>query len=279
MKIDKDNIVNITDFARNTSKYEKKIKNGPIAVVKNGKTLFIAAKPKTDYSSMQKIMDLNKDLNKSDYLTNLAKRNIKENIYYLMRFESPNITFPEIESIIDKDTQLTKKLKFEKVVTEDLMNGWQEIIYSNKKLNLNFIINLNATVAGHQALEVGKLRDKKVFISGTDYEPKIPSVNMVNNKIKEVLNLDPVDGAVEYLAWGIKSQLFFDGNKRTSILIANKILKDAGIGLLSIKVKDMHQFNVLLNKYYNDEKTKEILKTFIVKNCIYNNAEGTFIKM
>ena len=57
---------------------KKKIKNGPIAVVKNGKTLFIAAKPKTDYSSMQKIMDLNKSPNNTDYLTNLARKNIKE---------------------------------------------------------------------------------------------------------------------------------------------------------------------------------------------------------
>ena len=55
-----------------------------------------------------------------------------------MRFESPNITFPEIESIIDKDTQLTKRMKFEKVVTEDLMEAWREIIYSNKKLTLDF---------------------------------------------------------------------------------------------------------------------------------------------
>ena len=121
-----------------------------------------------------------------------------------------------------------------------------------------FIINLNSTIAGHQALEVGKLRNQKVFVSGTDYEPKIPNVNMVKNKVKEVLSIDPIDGAVEYLVWGIKSQLFFDGNKRTSILIANKILKDAGIGLLSIKIKDMHEFNKLLNKYYNDESEKQI---------------------
>lgn len=72
----------------------------------------------------------------------------------------------------------------------------------------------------------------------------------------------------EALEWGTRGQFFWDGNKRTSLMLANKILVSAGAGIMTITDKYMEQFNVVLLKYYNTGKPDE-LKQFIYENAIH----------
>ncbi len=69
-----------------------------------------------------------------------------------------------------------------------------------------------------------------------------------------------------------KEQLFFDGNKRTGIIIANHILIQNGIGVMKISEHDFDEFTLLLNKYYNhghiDSAHYSKLSAFIITNCI-----------
>ena len=61
---------------------------------------------------------------------------------------------------------------------------------------------------------------------------------------------------------GRTGQFFWDGNKRTSMTLANKILISAGAGILTITDKHLEAFNTLLLEYYNSgdsEKLKEFL--------------------
>jgi len=54
----------------------------------------------------------------------LSKMFIKENIFFLMKFESHNITFPQIESIIDKTNDLNyTKAGFDVQITKQLMSA------------------------------------------------------------------------------------------------------------------------------------------------------------
>lgn len=43
----------------------------------------------------------------------------------------------------------------------------------------------------------------------------------------------------------MRSQIFWDGNKRTSMLVANKILIQNGCGIISIKEENIFEFNRL----------------------------------
>ncbi|WP_077369856.1 hypothetical protein [Anaerosalibacter sp. Marseille-P3206] len=67
---------------------------------------------------------------------------------------------------------------------------------------------------------------------------------------------------------GMRSQLFWDGNKRTSTLCANKILISEGKGILSIPEKYMREFNVKLSEFYNTNDYSKI-DSFIYDNCIH----------
>ena len=69
------------------------------------------------------------------------------------------------------------------------------------------------------------------------------------------------------MLWMMKAQLFWNGNKRTSMLIANKDSISHGKGILSIQQKDILEFNVLLNKYYSTGE-KRALKEMIYEKGI-----------
>lgn len=97
----------------------------------------------------------------------------------------------------------------------------------------------------------------KVGISGTSYIPPIPNESEVRKKIAKILLItNDTLRALELMAYIMKNQIFWDVNKRTAILIANKILISNGRGLLSIPIDKIEKFNDKLNKYYTyDEKT------------------------
>lgn len=262
-------IISITELSRNTKEVLKSVKNKDFVVVKNNKPIFYGINP----SNYKETKDITNSYNASDYLSRLARQTFKENIYFLMRFESPNITFPEIDYLMNFNDVVN--YDFEVKVTKNLIDAWKKILYSKEKITLDFIINLNAIIAKDQALKIGQLRDQKVYVGGTNYIPSIPNKNEVINDINKILSHEPEKAALEFIAYGIRNQLFFDGNKRTSILIANKILKDNGIGLLAIKDSDMLKFNKLLQEFYDDENKKEALISFL-STLIYNSPDYTY---
>ena len=57
-----------------------------------------------------------------------------------------------------------------------------------------------------------------------------------------------------------RSHLFYDGNKRTAQLIANKMLIEDGAGILAIPVEHKNKFDELLIKYYETNKSEELIK-------------------
>lgn len=72
---------------------------------------------------------------------------------------------------------------------------------------------------------------------------------------------------IEYILYGMGSQLFWDGNKRTSILCANKIVIENGCGIIKVPENKLQEYNVLLSEFYTTNN-KEKIKQFIYNNCI-----------
>lgn len=67
---------------------------------------------------------------------------------------------------------------------------------------------------------------------------------------------------------GTRGQFFGDGNKRTSLTLANKILVSAGAGIITVTDRYMEKFNVLLLDFYNTGIDKA-LKEFLYENTIH----------
>lgn len=69
------------------------------------------------------------------------------------------------------------------------------------------------------------------------------------------------------MLYGMRNQLFWDGNKRTSAICANKIMVENGAGIIKVPENKLKEFNKLLTEFYNTNNNKDIEK-FIYENCI-----------
>jgi len=143
----------------------------------------------------------------------------------------------------------------------------------DQPVTLDYLCKINEYIARNEALEWGKLRTGSVMISGTDYLPPVPSTELVTAELAEILSADAsaTAKALEAFVWGVRGQFFWDGNKRTSMTLANKILIAAGAGFLTITDRHMEQFNTLLVEYYSTGNS-EALKDFLYENTIQGIA-------
>lgn len=199
----------------------------------------------------------------------LAKRLIIDNIYSNARIEGCNVTFPETQTILQGVNVPNVKLDDITCIL-NLRDAWRYIINNiNEEFNLNFICKVNENVARNESLEWGTLRTGKVGISGTDYIPQIPNKEEVENQIANINSIECVTKrAIKYMLYGMRAQLFWDGNKRTSIICANKILISNGKGIITVKDENLNEFNILLTDFYNTNKDEKIFK-FIYDKCIF----------
>ena len=106
--------------------------------------------------------------------------------------------------------------------------------------------------------------------------PPMLTEDEVKNQYGEILRQDIYDTekALRLFLFISKNQIFGDGNKRTALLTANKIMFDHGLGLLSIPETVFEKFNELLSAYYNSEEDidAEKILDFMYSNCIFGIA-------
>ena len=198
----------------------------------------------------------------------LAKRNIIDNIYANARMEGLNITFPQTKTILEGVN--VPNLKIDEIqCILNLRDAWNFVISNIEEgFNLEFICKVNEYVARNESLEWGKLRNGKVKITGTSYEPEIPIKEDVKKDIEKILEINNItERAITYMLYGMRTQLFWDGNKRTSTIAANKIMIQNGKGIIKVPDSKLEKFNELLSDFYTTNNMEKI-KQFIYENCI-----------
>lgn len=198
----------------------------------------------------------------------LAKRNIVDNIYANARMEGVNVTFPQTKTILDGVNVPILRLDEIQVIL-NLRDAWKYVINNiDAPFNMDFICKINELVARNESIEWGVLRRGTVEITGTSYIPEIPIRNKVEKQIENILGIEnTTERAIEYMLYGMKSQLFWDGNKRTSTILANKIMIENGNGIIKVPDNKLEDFNKLLSEFYTTD-FKENIKQFIFDNCI-----------
>ena len=199
----------------------------------------------------------------------LAKKKWDENVYCGMRMENRAVTFPQTQTILHGVNVPNVHLDDIQAIL-NMRDAWKYLMGSiDAPLTLDYICKLNEFIARNEALAWGTLRTGSVGISGTDYLPPIPVKNAVEADLAAIMGKDATatEKALEAFVWGARGQFFWDGNKRTSLTVANKILLMYGAGIMTITDKHMERFNVLLLDYYNTGKAED-LKQFLYENAI-----------
>ncbi len=198
----------------------------------------------------------------------LAKRNLVDNVYANAKMEGINVTFPQTKTILDGVNVPSLKLDEIQCIL-NLRDAWKFVINNiGKTFNLDFICKVNEYVARNESLEWGTLRTGKVEITGTQYIPEIPNKENVEKNIENILKIEnATQRAITYMLYGMRSQLFWDGNKRTSTIVANKIMIENGAGIIKVPDEKLEKFNELLTEYYNSNDMQNV-GDFIYENCI-----------
>lgn len=199
----------------------------------------------------------------------LAKKKWDENVYCGMRMENRAVTFPQTRTILNGVNVPNVQLDDIQAIL-NMRDVWKYLFTTiDEPVTFEYWCKLNEYIARNEALEWGKLRTGSVGISGTDYEPPVPVRETVEQELNAIIHSDmpATEKALTAFAWGARGQFFWDGNKRTSMTLANKILLSAGAGILTITDKHMMRFNELLLSYYTMGDSDE-LKAFLYENAI-----------
>lgn len=200
----------------------------------------------------------------------LAKKTLVNNIYNSARLEGCNITFPDTQTILDGVSVAGLKMQDVEVVL-NLRDAWKFVLASiEKPLDIDYMCKINSYVSRNESLDWGVLRYGEVGITGTDYKPPVPEKDKVIQALNKLLNENSsiTEKTISLFLWSCRSQLFWDGNKRTSLIAANKLMISEGKGILMIDEKHLLQFNKLLTEYYSTGNKAEISK-FLYENCIH----------
>ena len=200
----------------------------------------------------------------------LAKKKWDENVYCGMKMENRAVTFPQTQTILNGVNVPNVQLDDIQAIL-NMRDAWKFLLNTvDEEVTFEYWCKLNEYIARNEALECGMLRTGMVGISGTDYEPPVPDRTKTETELTAILSAkdaSATDKALEAFTWGTRGQFFWDGNKRTSLVLANKILISSGAGILTITDKFMEEFNSLLLDYYNTGKS-ETLKQFLYQNAI-----------
>ena len=200
----------------------------------------------------------------------LAKKVLVTSIYTSVKIEGLNTTFPETQTILDGVNVPNVKLDEINCIL-NLRDAWNYVLSNiNDNNSLEYLCKINSYVSRNESLEWGVLRTGKVGIFGTDYIPDIPKKDNIVKNIDSILkeNISITERSIKLMLYLMRSQIFWDGNKRTSMIMANKIMIENGKGIIIIKEEYVNEFNKLLNDYYNTNDMNEISQ-FINNSCIY----------
>lgn len=205
---------------------------------------------------------------KKDVCISLAKRDIIDNIYRSVTLEGISTTFLDTEKIYN-DTSVNGYKSSEILTIINLKHAWWFLFNSiDESVSYNYICRVHKYVSNMFYHPSGYIRTLPVRIGGTSWTPSMPVEDTIKEDINELLAINDItDRALSMMCYLMRTQMFIDGNKRTSMLIANKILISNSIGVLSIPIENIDEFKILTIQMYEDGNYT-YLKEFLIGKCI-----------
>lgn len=197
-----------------------------------------------------------------------AKRCIVDSIWKSSHIEGIDVTYPETQKIYDGGN--VARLRIDEIQTiNNLKHAWLFVLNSiDVENNLNLLKSINSLIGSNLVDKAGNMRTYEVSIGGTTWKPEIPDENEVSAQLQKLSEIECVTNrAISIMCYLMRTQFFSDGNKRTAMLYANKIMIENGKGIINIPIEEDINFGEQLIKYYETDNMEE-LKKFIYDKCI-----------
>lgn len=227
------------------------------------------------------IRNIEKELNKLNYFDedlpldvakniDFARKHLVDTIYNQAILEGIATTLSEIENIINGN-KVNNMIVDDILKVVNLKHAWEFILNKNvilSKTDYNILCSINKFVEEGFYYLAGSLRTTPVKIGGTSWTPELPIEADIKDNLNSILSLDidDVQKSIKLLLYVVKSQMFIDGNKRTSVIFANHYLISKGKGLIVIPDNLVSEYKNLLINYYESDIDDEIMN-FLMNKC------------
>lgn len=195
----------------------------------------------------------------------IARKVFAELIFDVQRLEGMPFTFPEVQTYIQGITVGGHKITDEEKLKQQIL-GWNKLIElvetDQYALTKEVACSIQEIIAKDEALEIGQFRSGGVGIAGTEYKPPAASEldDVFINVVEAILTIDDIrEQAYRIHLDFSRSQFFYDGNKRTSLLMLNGHLMSNGYPPLSIPAKRLTEYNAGMIKFYESGDYEEML--------------------
>ena len=194
-----------------------------------------------------------------------AKKGMAGLVYNFTQLEGMNFTLPEVQTYLQGITVGGHKITDEKKLGQQIL-AWSHLLELVEKGGFNFsketACALQGIVAKEEALEWGVFRSGGVRISGTDYIPPVSeklddNFQALCSRLTTIENIKE-RGFIASLDMA-RNQYFYDGNKRTGLLMMNGIFISHGVMPFSIPAKDVLQYNENMLRFYSSGDEREML--------------------
>ncbi len=202
-----------------------------------------------------------------DTAIEMAKRLIVDSIWKSANLEGLGTTFPKTEAILANAPTETRTEEVLFIV--NMKRAWQFLLENlDAPNNLMLLREYNKIVGEMLFRGNGEIRTFPVQIGGTTWEPELPDISNISEKLSETDSIkNPEIKALKYFCLATRGQFFPDGNKRVAQLAANKILIKNNIGIFQIPIEKLEEFKTLLIDFYETDSDGKII-SFMTENCI-----------
>lgn len=199
-----------------------------------------------------------------------AKMNLTRLVFTNSRFEGVMTTLPQTQTIIDGLGVDGVSIDDINVIVQ-LKRGWEFVTNSDEPIDLTTAKKINQIVARDQSLAPGELRTGQGLVMTTKGDFMPPSVDEAKEiaylkALEADTNRSVTERSIELMYHLMRNQVFWDGNKRTATLLANKMMIDHGKGLINIPVDKWSTWNQLIADYYHSGNMNKL------KQWTYNNG-------
>jgi Fic family protein len=195
-------------------------------------------------------------------------------VYFGMKMENRNVTFPDTQSILNNiNIPNASRDDIQSII--NMRDAWKHLFdKANKPITLRHICGINRIIAFRESVNWGVLRDRNVWISASVYRPIIPVKENVINELNDVLNFIESDTqkSLHLFLWTARRQLFHDGNKRTALMLANKYLLQKGRGMFFLDDKILVNFSKVLTAFYETNEYQPAID-FLYNHGIIGKAD------
>ncbi|WP_245587878.1 Fic family protein [Desulfovibrio inopinatus] len=201
----------------------------------------------------------------------IARKVFSELVFDIQKLEGMPFTMPEVQTYIQGITVGGHKITDEEKLKQQIL-GWEKIITfvstDTFSLSKEIACSIQAIIAKDEVLEIGQFRSGQVGIAGTEYTP--PRAETLDKNFSEMLIHikklhDICEQAYRLHLDFARNQFFYDGNKRTGLLMLNGHVMSYGFPPLSIPAKRQIEYNEKMIRFYENGDYAEML--VFLKEC------------